>query len=313
MKKRYDIVAILDCCVDLVMSGGDIIPRFGQQEQFVADYSIEMGGSGCIFAAQAAKLGLRTAGIGVIGDDAFGRTVLNTLWTSGVDTSYIRSDSQWKTGLGVLLCVENDRAILTCNGTIDAVTADDISDEILSQTRHLHIASFYLHHKLHPHWLQIARRAQHFGTTISLDTNWDPDDRWDEDIYYLLPYVDVFFPNEQELMRIARIADVQEAAMFLAEKTPLLVIKRGAKGAMAISGSRIWECGACDVKVSDTVGAGDSFDGGFLWGWLQGMPMEQCLEAGCFCGASNVTASGGTRGQATRDQLIQHLRKEGKT
>jgi len=312
MEKHYDILTALDCCVDLVLSGGDVIPRFGQQEQFVDDYLIEMGGSGCIFTAQTAKLGLCTAGIGVVGDDAFGRTVvLSTLSACGVDTSFVRCDGRWKTGLGVLLCVEGDRAILTYNGTIDAITADDVTDVILSQTRHLHISSYYLLHKLRPHWPKIAKRAKGFGATISLDTNWDPENRWGEELFELLPYVDVFLPNEQELMRIAGKDDIEEAAAFVVEKVPLLVIKLGAQGAMAMTRGQNWKRDAYNVKVADTVGAGDSFDGGFLWGWLQGMSMEQCLTAGCFCGTSNVTAHGGTRGQANKDTLINHIKSGG--
>ena len=59
MEKRYDIITFGDMCVDLIMSGGDIVPRFGQVEQLVEDYTLEMGGSTCIFACQAARLGLK--------------------------------------------------------------------------------------------------------------------------------------------------------------------------------------------------------------------------------------------------------------
>jgi len=313
MDTRYDIVAVLDCCVDLVLSGGDVVPKFGQREQFIGDYSVEMGGSGCIFAAQAAKLGLRAAGIGVIGDDAFGQTVWDTLSASGVDTRFVRRDGHWKTGLGVLLCVEGDRAILTYNGTIDGTMADDITDEILSSARHLHISSYYLLHNLRPHWLQIVKRAKRFGATVSLDTNWDPQDEWNEDIYGLLRYADVFLPNDKELLRIARKDDLQEAAAYLAGMGPLLAVKRGSQGAMAVSGKKIWTRDACPVEAVDSVGAGDSFNGGFLWGWLQGLPMELCLAAGCFCGASSAAARGGTRGQADRNALVSYLDGEGMT
>jgi len=288
-----------------------MVPRFGQHEQFINDYLIEMGGSGCIFAAQTAKLGLRTAGVGAVGNDAFGQTVLSALLECGVDTSFIRRDSQWKTGLGVLLCVEGDRAILTYNGVIESVVMDDFMDSVLSQARHLHISSYYLLHGLRSNLPKLAERVKGFGATISLDTNWDPENQWGEEIFDLLPYVDVFLPNEQELMHIARAEDLHKAAVSLSVKIPLLVVKRGAQGAMAISGGKIWERPACDVKVVDTVGAGDSFNGGFLWGWLQGLSMEQCLAAGCFCGGSNVSARGGTQGQTSGDDVLRYLRKDG--
>ena len=307
MKKIYDILTVFDCCADLVLSGGDIVPRFGDQEQFVSDYTVEMGGSGCIFAVQCAKLGLCAAGIGVVGDDDFGRIIQKTLRVNGVDTSYLRCDNAWKTGMGVTLYAEDDRAILTYNGTIDAVSAADITDEILSQTRHLHIASYYLMHGLQTQWPDIAKRAKNFGATISLDTNWDPGNLWGGEIFELLPYVDVFMPNKQEVKRISGKDSVKDAAFSLAEKVPLVVVKLGSHGAMAISGGHIRERGAYRVETADTVGAGDSFDSGFLWGYLRGMSIDECLLAGCFCGALCTSEHGGIRGQAKEKQLLEYF------
>ena len=71
--KPFDLVVFGDTCVDLILKDADVVPEFGQVEKLVADYDLEMGGSCCIFAAQAAKLGLRVALVGRVGADAFGR------------------------------------------------------------------------------------------------------------------------------------------------------------------------------------------------------------------------------------------------
>ena len=61
------------------------------------------------------------------------------------------------------------------------------------------------------------------------------------------------------------------------------------------------------VPVADTVGAGDSFDAGFLYGYLNGWPLVRCLQAGCVCGSGNVQAAGGTAGQPWQVDFLQQL------
>ena len=135
-------------------------PRFGQVEKLVAGYDLEMGGSCCIFAAQAAKLGLRVAMMGRVGDDAFGQLILDTLSSAGVDTRYIKIDRHLPTGVTVHLVQGNDRAMLTHLGSLDSLQIEDVTDDILATARHLHYGSLYLHTGLLPHWVSIVQRAK---------------------------------------------------------------------------------------------------------------------------------------------------------
>ena len=102
--KPYDIITFGDMCVDLIMTGEDVVPEFGQVEKLVDDYELEMGGSCNIFACQAAKLGLKVGILGRVGDDDFGRLIIRRLQESGVDTQHVIVDPMIKTGLGVALC-----------------------------------------------------------------------------------------------------------------------------------------------------------------------------------------------------------------
>ncbi|MCJ7737686.1 MAG: carbohydrate kinase family protein, partial [Anaerolineae bacterium] len=210
--RTYDVITFGDPCVDLLMSGGDIVPRFGQVEQLVDHYTLEMGGSCCIFACQAAKLGLRVGMLGRVGDDDFGHLVLRRLEECGVDTRYVTVDPHLTTGLGIALCTENDRAVLTYLGSICALEPEDVRDEFLAEARHLHHGSFFLHTGLRPAVPQIFSRARALGLTTSLDPNWDPDERWNSTLLETMPLVDIFFPNEQEILRISRCASIEEAA-----------------------------------------------------------------------------------------------------
>jgi ribokinase len=301
--KSFDVLTFGDLCVDLIVSGPDVTPQFGQVEKLVGDYTLEMGGSCSIFACQAAKLGLRTAVLGRVGDDDFGRLVLRRLEESGVDTRFVSVDPRLKTGLGIALCPPGDRAILTYMGTINVLTPQDVRDELLSAARHLHHGSYFLHTGLRPGMPAVFRRARELGLTTSLDTNWDPDERW-EGLAELLPLVDVFMPNYQEALRISKEGDLdQAAAAFLRQGVQAVTVKCGAKGAAVFSAEGKIELGAAPVSGGDSIGAGDSFDAGFLAGWLRGLPFERCLEIGTACGHGVAGKTGGLEGQPSWEML----------
>jgi sugar/nucleoside kinase (ribokinase family) len=286
--------------------GEDVTPEFGQVEKLVGDYYLEMGGSCSIFACQAAKLGMRTAIMGKVGDDQFGELILARLRESGVDTRYVIVDPALKTGIGVALCrPDGDRAILTYPGTINVLTPADVSDEVLAKVRHLHHGSYYLHTGLRSGIAAIFQRARLLGLTISLDTNWDPAERWGEDLGRVIPFVDVFLPNEQEALRITQAPELKCAIEKLHSLgTPLVVVKQGEKGALVSNGQSIQQCKVKPVTGGDSVGAGDSFDAGFLAGWLRGMSLEESLRIGCACGRLVAAQIGGVRGQPYWDEAI---------
>lgn len=299
----HDILTFGDLCVDIVMTGADVTPQFGQVEKLVEDYTLEMGGSCSIFACQAAKLGLRTEILGKVGDDDFGRLIVRRMRESGVDTSRVAVDPALKTGMGVALCPPGDRAILTYMGTINVLTPGDISDELLASARHLHHGSYFLHTGLRPGMTEIFRRAKALGLTTSLDTNWDPGDRW-EGLEELLPLTDVFMPNDQEALRISRRATLEAAAEhFLEMGVQIVTLKNGSKGARIVTRETSIERPVVPVTGGDSIGAGDSFDAGFLAGWLRGMPLERCLEIGMACGRGVASRIGGVAGQPTWEQL----------
>jgi ribokinase len=273
-------------------------------EQLVEDYVVEMGGSCAIFACQAARLGLNVAILGRVGDDDFGRLILRRLDECGVDTHFMIVDPSLKTGLGIALCKENDRAILTYLGSISAVTPEDVTDQFLTSARHLHHGSYFLHRKLMPAMPGIFRRARQRGLSTSLDTNWDPLEEWSSSLPELLPLTDLFMPNEQEALRISGCCNLPGALdWFHQMKVPVIALKRGELGASVYAGAGCHDLSVEVVTGGDSVGAGDSFDAGFLAGWLRGMSIPRCLEIACFCGSRVAGAIGGLRGQPRWEEL----------
>jgi ribokinase len=297
-----DVLSVSDMCVDLVLTG-NVRPQFGQVEQIIGAYFLELGGSANIFASQLAKLGARVGLVGWIGDDPFGNFCLQRMKTLGIDMSHVRVHSLLKTGLGVALAESEDRAILTYLGTIDAVKPSDLSNDLLESCRHWHIASYFLLESLRGFWVGWAQRCKAAGLTLSLDTNWDPANEW-VGVMEMLPFVDVFLPNQNEAFALTGEKDVLRAARRLAKEGPLVVVKRGAEGAIAIAGTKTWDMDLrlCDtapdsLQVADTVGAGDNFDAGFIRGWLLRRDVPECLMLGHRCAVASLARAGGIEGQ----------------
>lgn len=306
MMKKYDLIVPGELNPDLILTDPNLAPRFGQAEVLVADAALTPGSSSVVFACGAARLGLKVAFIGVVGDDLFGRFMLEALQERGVDISHVMVDPNQKTGLTVILNRVDDRAMLTHLGAINALRAEQIPDEILSQARHLHLASYFLQTRLQPDVPDLFRRARALGLSTSIDTNWDPEERW-TGVQTLLPLVDVFLPNENEAMALAGVDTVDAAADRLAAQAGMVAIKMGAEGGLAAAGEERYRAAACPVKVVDTVGAGDTFDAGFVYGYLQGWSPGEALRLGIACGSASVQQAGGLAGQPSLDEALAAL------
>jgi len=178
-----------------------------------------------------------------------------------------------------------------------------IPEEVLASSRHLHIGSYFLLGGMRDHFYDMAKRAKTYGATVSLDTNWDPDEKWGEEIIRLLELTDVLLPNENEAMLISGEGDAESAIKKLSGYTPLVVVKMGKEGAMAADGKNIYKRGIYDVCVADAIGAGDSFDAGFIYGYLNDCDINTCLDMACFCAGMSTRAHGGTSGQADKKEF----------
>ncbi len=291
----FDLLVVGDCNPDLVIEGGDVTPEFGQREKLVERAELVIGGSAAITACGAATLGLRTAFVGAVGDDLFGRFMLDGLAGRGVDVSGCPVHQGRPTGLTVALVRGSDRAILTAAGTIRLLGGDDVDRGLVRRARHLHVASYYLLDGLRPGLPRLVAHARAAGLSVSLDPQGDPADIWDSGLEQLLPEIDVLFVNAAEDEAI-------DSSMC-----PLVVVKRGAAGASARSATETTDVRGLAVEAVDATGAGDSFDAGFLVRWLAGATTSEALELGCACGALSTRALGGTAAQPTLEEAVEAL------
>jgi sugar/nucleoside kinase (ribokinase family) len=297
---ELDLLVVGDCNPDLVLRGDDVEPVFGQVERVVEDAELTVGGSGAIAACGAARLGLRTALASMVGDDPLGGFMLGALDERGVDVSGVVMRPQARTGVSVVLVRGSDRAILTALGTISELTAELVDRQMLRAARHIHVSSYFLQHGLRPGLAGLLREARSAGASTSIDSNWDPREEWDGGLLDLLGETTILFVNVEEARRLAAVPDVEEAALALSrDGSVLVVVKLGAEGALAVDGGRINYSAAVAVEEVDSVGAGDSFDAGFLAGYLARQPTEESLRLANTCGALSMRAAGGIGAQPT--------------
>jgi sugar/nucleoside kinase (ribokinase family) len=296
---RFDLTIAGEINLDLILYGvPEELPR---ERELLADrMMLTLGGSSAIMAHNLASLGSRVGFQSRIGDDHLGELALQPLQQSGVDVSQVRrTHGEIKTGITVILQRQRWRNMVTYAGTIAELTWDDLDFDYLTDSRHFHVSSFYLQRGLRARIPELFRQMKDSGLTVSLDTNDDPDDTWEGGLDEALRYVDIFLPNEREAQKAAGVNDLETAIKKLAEIVPLVVVKLGSAGAMAQRGTERFVSAARKVTAVDAVGAGDSFDAGFLNEYLRGGDLPSCLAAGNVAGAFSTTRPGGI--EAFRD------------
>jgi sugar/nucleoside kinase (ribokinase family) len=301
-----DLLVLGDANPDLILTG-DVDPTFGQAERLLRGASLVLGGSGAITACAGARLGLRVAFAGVVGDDAFGAFVRDALERRGVDTGGLAVDANRPTGVSVILQREDDRAILTAPGTIGDLRATLVDEDALRSARHVHVSSYFLQRGLRSDLSSVFGLAHGGGGSVSIDPNWDPEETWDGGLLALLSHTDVFFPNSAEARAITGVDDVDVAAQVLRERGTTVAVKFGQGGGLATDGHELVRSEAVPADVVDTTGAGDTFDAGFIAGRLRGWPLGRCLQLAVACGSLSTRAAGGTAAQPTLDEALAAL------
>ena len=296
---RFDVILAGELNLDLILYGlpAELPP---ERELLAQRMMLTLGSSAAIVAHNLAALGCKVGFVSRIGDDALGGIAMERLVAGGVDVEKVRRvEGETKTGLTIILQRALERNILTYPGTIFDLTLEDLDFEYLTDAGHFHLSSYYLQRGLRPQVGELFRRLKEEGLTISLDTNDDPDGHWEGGLTDVLRYVDVFLPNAREARLITKCDDLEAAVARLAAQVPLVVIKLGQEGAMAQRGQERFRSPAVKVDFVDPVGAGDSFDAGFLSQYVRGADLPECLAWGNRAGAFSTTMAGGT--EAFRD------------
>jgi len=289
---RFDCLVAGDANADVLMEGETAL-REGR-EILARRMNLVLGGSSAITAFNLSRMGAKVAFAGILGGDWLGQFVVERLRAARVDVSALRFFKSRQTGLTVWLTKAGARAGVTYAGTVASLRAAHLNDGLLRQARHLHVGAYFLQTGLHAGAARLFRRARLLGLTTSLDCNDDPTQHWDSGIFDVLRHTDCFFPNEDEALRLANCASLEQAARELAALARIVVVKQGARGVLVRDSSACFRVPALKVRVVDTTGAGDSFNAGFLSRFLRGARLRECARAGVAAGSRCVSSAGGT-------------------
>ena len=302
--KKFDIIALGELNVDLLLNKIGGFPEVGK-EIFAKEMTLTLGSSTAIFAANAASLGAKVSFLGMVGNDDFGAFVRTSLEKRGVDTSNLIEVSTAATGLTAILNYDQDRANVTYPGAMSIMGVKDIRPEVIAQAKHVHISSIFLQETLHKDIYEIVKLVKDNGATLSMDMQFDPEEKWDFDYKKILPLVDIFMPNIQELTAVTGKKTLEEAVAEVRPYINVLVVKMGSKGSTVVTkeGEKLLPA-MLNSNVVDAIGAGDSFNSGFITAFVQGKDLEYCQYLGNLTGAINTTAAGGT-GAFTSKEAVE--------
>ncbi|RNC66242.1 carbohydrate kinase family protein [Proteiniphilum sp. X52] len=304
---KFDVIAIGELNVDVILNSIDGEPEVGK-EKFAKEMNLTLGSSTAIFAANIACLGSRTGFVGMIGRDTFGHLIESNLSGKGVDTSMLIKSDKYSSGATICLNYNEDRANVTYQGAMDFMTFDDMDKTLFSKTKHIHLSSIFMQSGIKKDLSDILKTARDNNVTTSLDTQWDPNEKWDMDYESILPYVDVFLPNETELKFITQATTLEEAVGKIAPYIHICVVKRGRKGSLLLQRNRepIHLDAFLNNDVIDAIGAGDSFNAGFIHAFVKGETAGNAQIVGNLTGAINTTAAGGT-GAFTSKEAVKAI------
>jgi len=308
--KNYDLTIAGELNLDLILYG---LPQEMpiERELLASDFRATLGSSSGILAHNFAVLGGRASFSTMIGSDEFGRIALEHLSDAGVDVSHTRRHSTISTGITLLLPHGDRRHMLTFPGTIAELRVADLDFDFLTQSRHFHLSSLYLQRGLHEGLSDLLYRLKHAGLSLSLDTNDDPEDRWGAPLAQVLSLVDIFLPSEDEVCRMTNSTDLDTAIRALPTVPPVIVVKRGSRGARVYAEGKSTDVAPLSVAAVDTIGAGDSFDAGFLRAHLLGKDTITCARVGNITGALSTQGAGGTESFRNEIQRETFLREHG--
>ena len=303
MTKKFDVLVVGELNVDLILNQLEKFPELGKE--IIANKMVfTLGSSSAIFACNLSVLGTSVSFCGRVGRDAFANKILADLTLKGVDTNNIQRSDTADTGITVAFNFDEDRAMVTYPGAMNELQEKHITDEILQSASHLHVSSVFLQPGLKAGLTKLFSRAKKFGLTTSLDPQWDPAEKWDCDWTHLLQEVDVFLPNIEELKNITQKQSINEAVDSIKSFSKTIAVKNGSEGASVYTGSdNFHQPIFINKNIADAIGAGDSFNAGFIHKFVLDKTERECAEFGALCGAINTTRSGGTTAFADLDTV----------
>jgi sugar/nucleoside kinase (ribokinase family) len=290
MMAPFDLLVAGRPTVDLMFSRLHEWPALGRDVE--ADGFGICAGTSFNTPAAANRLGLRVAYVATIGNDPWSRMIRDEFEVEGLSTEFLETEDRPLPAVSVAFNLGGDRGFVTHwgpdRGYDDRLRTRSLRIGATIEARHLHA---YVDE--YPELEALARRR---GMTVSLDAWGGPAWSSSRPVADVVSAADVLLANEAEAAAMTGEDEPERALEALAADCACVVVKRGALGAIGVAGGRMIAVDADPVKVVDATGAGDSFNAGFLAGWLARLGLEESLTLGVICGGRAVGDYGGYRG-----------------
>jgi ribokinase len=275
---------------DLIFVGLKRLPGPGEEvktDRFLAT----VGGGVVITAVAAARLGVHVRAL-----SAFGPAVAKRLRAERVVVRNLRRRGE-PHAITAALSTTHERSFVTFNGVNAKIESRLLNVLARARATHVHLA---LCPRNCVRWKHAIDSLRARGISTSADFGWNEDLAGSRGFTGLLDAFDFVFLNDLEATHYAQASTLARAMPFWRARKSIAILKEGAKGSRWITPSGDIHVRSERVKVVDTTGAGDAFNGGFLWAWLNGYPPQHCLAAGSEVGAASVQKPGGLDGLPRR-------------
>lgn len=289
------------CCGNIVFDIGvwPVEDVGWNRTKWVDTVAESIGGNGANTSYALATLGVPVRLVSRTGDDARAELLLSILARAGVDTSLVERVTGGLTPSTVVLVhAGGDRKFYHRPGTSRELTVDPSIFRTGGPYTHFHLANPFALPKVRTHCGELLHAAKLAGLTTSIDTGWDSQERWMEDLGPALPWTDLLFVNESEEHMLGGADHLRACGV------KDLVVKTGPRGCI-VNGR---EVAAFRAKAIDSTGAGDCFVGAFLSGLHHGLSPEECGRLGNAAGAMNVEHLGATTGLKSFEETCEWMK-----
>lgn len=289
-KLNSEILVIGAINMDLVIKAPRM-PRIGES-LLSEDFKMVPGGKASNYAVAIKKLGGKANLIAKVGNDTFGKTLIESLEQLGINTLYIKKDSKKPTGTALIVVnKEGDNSILVFGGAnMDWLKEDIDLEENLFQKSRILLISLEIPLKIVDYALSMAHQ-------YNLKTILDPGP-YQRGSVSLLPKVEIISPNETEAEalsgeKVTNLNSAKRASQKLLKMgVKSVVMKLGQKGALLVNKEDEEYFPGIRVPVVDTTAAGDAFTGAFAYSYLKEKDLRKSIKYANYVGALTVTKFG---------------------
>jgi len=282
----YDVTGVDMPCMDLNVNV-EHFPQVGGGE-LVKQLSWQGGNKVASGMIACARLGAKCAMMGCVGDDIFGRVIINDFERHGINADAMKMRESSTTSLCIVLSDSEtgNRTFIFKPGSSPRYTIEDMDSDLIRSGKYFFISV------INDDVIKAVKSAREAGVKIFIDA-----DSYSEEAKMLIPQIDIFVGSEDFYNAMFTSGDYETNCKTIMDMgSQIVIFTLGDKGCVGMSAEGFFKLPAFSVKAVDTVGAGDVFHGAFLAGLLRNLNAEEAARFASAASAIKCTRIGGRAG-----------------